>query len=164
MEKRARRPSASRAGGQIGDGSSLVPRQAVRTLSPREWFQEHDAALKELWLDGLPTAEIAAALGERFGRRISKNAVIGRAHRLGLGKRLKRNQHTVRRSEEEIAAAAERKRAMERERGARRRAARRLASGKPAAAARKPGSPAEAEPFTPRKPGRILALLGWGRM
>lgn len=46
-----------------------------------KWAADLDAELRRLWGEGLPTAEI--------GRRmdISKNAVVGRAHRLGLSKR-----------------------------------------------------------------------------
>lgn len=43
-----------------------------------EWSEEIIAQLKDLWAEGLSTAEI--------GRRLSitKNAVVGKAHRLGL--------------------------------------------------------------------------------
>ncbi|QEO16951.1 GcrA family cell cycle regulator [Acetobacter vaccinii] len=43
-----------------------------------EWTEEIIAQLKDLWAEGLSTAEI--------GRRLSitKNAVVGKAHRLGL--------------------------------------------------------------------------------
>lgn len=42
------------------------------------WTPEQDAMLAELWDRGWPTAKIAEDLG------ITKNAAIGRAHRIGL--------------------------------------------------------------------------------
>ncbi len=45
------------------------------------WDTTTDARLRKLWTEGLSTAEI----GRRMGT--TKNAVIGRAHRLGLPKR-----------------------------------------------------------------------------
>ncbi len=43
-----------------------------------EWTEETVACLRGLWSEGLPTAEIGRRLG------ITKNAVIGKAHRLVL--------------------------------------------------------------------------------
>ena len=43
-----------------------------------EWNDETIARLRALWLEGLSTAEI----GRRMG--VSKNAVVGKAHRLNL--------------------------------------------------------------------------------
>lgn len=45
------------------------------------WPAEKDARLAQLWDEGLTTSAIAATM------EITKNAVIGRAHRLGLAKR-----------------------------------------------------------------------------
>ena len=42
------------------------------------WTAQRDDQLRALWASGLPTKAIGAAMG------ISKNSVIGRAHRLGL--------------------------------------------------------------------------------
>jgi len=42
------------------------------------WNDEKIARLKKLWSEGLTTGEI----GKRLG--VSKNAVVGKAHRLGL--------------------------------------------------------------------------------
>ena len=49
--------------------------------TPNEWTPERTEALVKLWEQGLPTAEI----GQRLG--VTKNAVIGKVHRLGLPKR-----------------------------------------------------------------------------
>lgn len=53
-----------------------------------EWTEERIAQLTELWSQDLSTAEIGKKLG------ITKNAVVGKAHRLGLPKR----QSPIRRS------------------------------------------------------------------
>lgn len=44
----------------------------------REWPWERGDRLRILWDEGLSTLEIARRLG------VSKNAVVGKAHRLGL--------------------------------------------------------------------------------
>ena len=44
------------------------------------WAPDRDAELERRWLRGDRTADIAVGLG------VTKNAVIGKAHRLGLGK------------------------------------------------------------------------------
>ncbi|WP_337877197.1 GcrA family cell cycle regulator, partial [Elioraea sp.] len=46
-----------------------------------EWTEDAIATLRQLWAEGLSTAEI----GRRMG--ISKNAVVGKAHRLNLAAR-----------------------------------------------------------------------------
>lgn len=45
------------------------------------WNKELEQKLEEYWMDGLTTSEIGAKLG------FTKNAVIGKVHRLGLPKR-----------------------------------------------------------------------------
>ncbi len=44
------------------------------------WTEERIECLKELWTEGLSASQIAAELGEG----VSRNAVLGKAHRLGL--------------------------------------------------------------------------------
>ncbi|MGB0747970.1 MAG: GcrA family cell cycle regulator [Magnetospiraceae bacterium] len=46
-----------------------------------DWTEERIETLKELWTDGLPAGEIGRRLG------VTKNAVVGKVHRLGLPKR-----------------------------------------------------------------------------
>ena len=46
-----------------------------------EWTPMRVGALIAFWKEGLPTSEI----GQRL--RVTKNAVVGKAHRLGLAKR-----------------------------------------------------------------------------
>ena len=45
------------------------------------WNESNVAKLKELWDQGLPTAQIGKLLG------FTKNAVVGKAHRIGLERR-----------------------------------------------------------------------------
>tara|TARA_B100000029_G_scaffold504382_1_gene583123 strand:- start:1034 stop:1507 length:474 start_codon:yes stop_codon:yes gene_type:complete len=45
------------------------------------WDEDNVARLKELWDQGLPTAQIGKLLG------FTKNAVVGKAHRIGLERR-----------------------------------------------------------------------------
>ena len=45
------------------------------------WNDDNVAKLKELWDQGLPTAQIGKLLG------FTKNAVVGKAHRIGLERR-----------------------------------------------------------------------------
>jgi len=48
-----------------------------------DWTEERVALLKECWAEGLSASQIA----ERLGGGTTRNAVIGKAHRLGLAKR-----------------------------------------------------------------------------
>ena len=61
------------------------------------WTNEQVEELKRLWSEGLTTGEIGKALG------VSKNAVVGKAHRLGLQGR----PSPIRRPEDEPAVPAE---------------------------------------------------------
>ncbi|MFQ5534447.1 MAG: GcrA family cell cycle regulator [Sphingomonadales bacterium] len=47
------------------------------------WTDERIETLKKLWTDGKTASQIAAELGDG----VSRNAVIGKAHRLGLASR-----------------------------------------------------------------------------
>ena len=46
------------------------------------WTDERVETLKKLWLDGLSASQIAKSLGG-----VTRNAVIGKVHRLGLSGR-----------------------------------------------------------------------------
>lgn len=54
---------------------------------PWELRPEGDVALREEWATGASASKIAARLTERLGAVVTKNSVIGRAHRLGLPSR-----------------------------------------------------------------------------
>ncbi|MDR3508757.1 MAG: GcrA family cell cycle regulator [Caulobacteraceae bacterium] len=47
-----------------------------------EWNDERTAALKKMWLEGMSASQVARQLGG-----VSRNAVIGKVHRLGLNTR-----------------------------------------------------------------------------
>jgi GcrA cell cycle regulator len=49
-----------------------------------KWPARHDEALKVRLAEGMSFSEAAAALNAEFGTRYSRNAAIGRAHRLGI--------------------------------------------------------------------------------
>jgi GcrA cell cycle regulator len=70
---------------------------------PMSWTDERIDRLKELWTNGMTASQIADELGG-----VSRNAVIGKAHRLGLQARpspVKPNEDTVPRSKAKPAAA-----------------------------------------------------------
>lgn len=50
-------------------------------MSAEEWTPDRIKVLMALWEEGLPTSEIGRRLG------VTKNAVVGKVHRLGLKKR-----------------------------------------------------------------------------
>ena len=56
------------------------------------WTDERVEMLKKLWADGLSASQIAAQLGG-----VSRNAVIGKVHRLGLAGRAKSTRTTTQR-------------------------------------------------------------------
>jgi GcrA cell cycle regulator len=56
------------------------------------WSDERVELLKKLWQDGLSASQIAAELGS-----VTRNAVIGKVHRLGLSGRAKANVAPVQR-------------------------------------------------------------------
>ncbi len=64
------------------------------------WNPKEDAMLGELFGQGVSFSVIASLMGKEFKRPVSRNAAIGRAHRLGLGGR------TVVRTPEERAERA----------------------------------------------------------
>ncbi|MFZ2109818.1 MAG: GcrA family cell cycle regulator, partial [Roseiarcus sp.] len=49
------------------------------------WTDEKVELLRQLWLDGRSASQISAALGQG----LTRNAVIGKVHRLGLAGRAK---------------------------------------------------------------------------
>ena len=55
------------------------------------WTDERVELLKKLWMEGLSASQIAAELGS-----VTRNAVIGKVHRLGLSGRAKTSSTTAR--------------------------------------------------------------------
>ena len=55
------------------------------------WTDERVELLKKLWTDGLSASQIAGQLGQ-----VTRNAVIGKVHRLGLSGRMKSSSSIAR--------------------------------------------------------------------
>ena len=60
------------------------------------WTEERVELLKKLWVDGLSAATIARELG----MSVTRNAVIGKVHRIGLANRAKLANHMLTESSE----------------------------------------------------------------
>lgn len=71
------------------------------TVTP--WSEEREELLRKLWTDGLSCSQIAGQFGD-----ISRNAVIGKVHRLGLESR-KRKPKTILSRAEKARRQAERR-------------------------------------------------------
>lgn len=56
----------------------------VGNIFAAKWTPEHDATLRRLREDGYSSSQIADGLWSEFRTSYSRNAVIGRSHRLGL--------------------------------------------------------------------------------
>ncbi len=61
--------------------TTSTPSQIPAQTPAHEWTPERIAALIALWNEGLTTSQMGLRLG------ITKNAVVGKVHRLGLPKR-----------------------------------------------------------------------------
>ena len=75
--------AASTARRTVGFGEKAKARTLQKDIG-MSWTDERVELLKKLWSDGLSASQIAAELGG-----ITRNAVIGKAHRLGLSGRAK---------------------------------------------------------------------------
>ena len=53
-------------------------------MEPGHWPSEHSDALRDYFFKGLSYAEIGREINARFGTAYTRNAVVGRAKRLGL--------------------------------------------------------------------------------
>jgi len=64
-----------------GEIRTQVGREGVQEFGmSTEWNESRTELLKRLWIAG----ESARTIAEKLGRGITRNAVIGKAHRLGL--------------------------------------------------------------------------------
>jgi GcrA cell cycle regulator len=117
------------------------------------WTDERIERLKELWSKGMTASQIADELGS-----VSRNAVIGKAHRLGLQSRPRREAERGRASRREAErrppSAVETPPANRRRGGASRRRERRRGRKPRRAAAAAPPAPAAAGPLD--RPRRLL--------
>jgi GcrA cell cycle regulator len=53
-------------------------------MEPGHWSSEHSDALRDYFFKGLSYAEMGREINARFGTAYTRNAVVGRAKRLGL--------------------------------------------------------------------------------
>ncbi|WP_439398112.1 GcrA family cell cycle regulator [Bradyrhizobium sp. PMVTL-01] len=53
-------------------------------MEPGRWPSEHSDALRDYFLKGMSYAEIGRQINARYGTAYTRNAVVGRAKRLGL--------------------------------------------------------------------------------
>src|SRR4029450_11408318 len=73
----------------MNDVASAAPdwparREGKNAMTVLTWTDDRGEQLKKLWEAGLPASQIAAELGN-----VTRNAVIGKVHRLGLSGRAK---------------------------------------------------------------------------
>jgi GcrA cell cycle regulator len=61
-----------------------IPTEGAMSDPGNTWSDERVELLKKLWADGLSASQIAAEIGN-----VTRNAVIGKVHRLGLSGRAK---------------------------------------------------------------------------
>lgn len=57
-------------------------------FAQQPWLPNQDEPLERLWKEGRSASQIARELGSLGLRKCTRNAVIGRIHRLGLAKRI----------------------------------------------------------------------------
>jgi hypothetical protein len=66
-------------------GVTLTGRPLKKPRPPKFWdMPEPLAMLRELWAEGVSVSQIGARMSATFRQKITRNAVIGKAHRLGL--------------------------------------------------------------------------------
>ena len=53
-------------------------------MEPGHWSSEHSDVLRDYFFKGMSYAEIGREINARFGTAYTRNAVVGRAKRLGL--------------------------------------------------------------------------------
>src|SRR6266404_1737561 len=56
-----------------------------RRMQSTDWPPEHSDAIREYYAKGMSYLQIAKAINANFNTRYSRNAVLGRSKRLGLG-------------------------------------------------------------------------------
>ena len=54
-------------------------------MQSTDWPPEHSDAIREYYAKGMSYLQIAKAINANFNTRYSRNAVLGRSKRLGLG-------------------------------------------------------------------------------
>jgi hypothetical protein len=86
----------------LGRTASAVGRRRVRMniksrLNPFPWTEEATADLKRLWLEETKSATaVAVELGEKYNHPLTRNAIIGKVDRLGIGRAEPRQYKSIR--------------------------------------------------------------------
>lgn len=75
-------PARGLPGAWLSLYNGFSPPFGTKENTPMAWTDDRIARLKELWKKGLSASQIAGELGG-----VTRNAVIGKAHRLGLQSR-----------------------------------------------------------------------------
>ena len=104
------------------------------------WTDERVELLKKMWAEGNSASAIAKELGG-----VTRNAVIGKVHRLGLSNRTTTTKAAASTAEEKPAPAPAAK-------ADAKPAAAPKAEAAPAPAAEKPAAPVQVAPIPPRRP------------
>jgi GcrA cell cycle regulator len=81
----SRSPQCESRGAQLG--AFLSATEPKPSPPRREWRQAAIALLRARWADGHSASQIAQAIERQTGQPCSRNAVIGKLHRLGLSGR-----------------------------------------------------------------------------
>jgi GcrA cell cycle regulator len=63
-----------------------TPGKQASTMEATNWAPEHSDALREFLARGMTFSEIAKAINSKFKTAYSRNATLGRAKRMGLGR------------------------------------------------------------------------------
>lgn len=62
----------------------------LNNTSAVKWLPPHDEMLRKLHDEGRSSSQVAASINKEFSTDYSRNAVIGRKHRLGIRETMKR--------------------------------------------------------------------------
>jgi hypothetical protein len=98
-------------------GVTLTGRRLKKPQPPKFWdLPEPLAMLRELWIKGVPVTQMASRISAKFGKKVTRNAVIGKAHRLGLAHEFPRDGNKDREAARVRGKMAAREKAAKRDR------------------------------------------------
>src|SRR3990167_6237577 len=67
--------------------ASVVSQRGTTMPSGTKWPEEHTAVFKRLYAEGLSGSQIAHLMNRELGTDYTRNAIIGKAHRMGFARR-----------------------------------------------------------------------------
>jgi hypothetical protein len=98
-------------------GVTLTGRRLKKPQPPKFWdLPEPLAMLRELWISGVPVTLMASRISAKFKHKVTRNAVIGKAHRLGLAHEFPRDGNKDREAARVRGKMAAREKAAKRDR------------------------------------------------